>query len=265
MVSLRKNRTLKAFVLATIGFGAVGGALAGVLSDGSGDLLFLSLLVVAGTVSERFKINLFGDCHVSLSAFVAMAAGVVGGPRDAVIVAALLGLLANVGGAVPAYKTLFNIAVYVLSALSFVAVVSLLTTFDGLASGPYEIAALTPAVMIDFALNAMLVAVVVALASNTSAVAVVRTKYLWLAPQYLPLGALVFVASIGYQEIGAAIVLVLAVPVAALQLGSLLHANLRHSYDENISEVEERIIAVQLELARVQSASKQRGAQEPAA
>lgn len=265
MVSLPEKQTLKAYVVVTAACALIAGLLTATLGGGSGDVLFLSLLVVTGTVSERFKINLFGDCHVSLSAFVAMAAGMIGGPRDAVIVAALLGLLANVGGTVPAYKTLFNVGVYVLSALAFVAALSLLTTFNGLASGPYQIIAATPAVMLDFAVNALLVAVAVGLASDTSAMAVMKQKYLWLTPQYLPLGALLFVAGIGYEEIGAVIVLVLALPVAAIQLGTLLYADLRHAYDADIAEVEQRIMAVQLELARVQAAATEHPAREPAA
>jgi hypothetical protein len=252
MITLPENKTLRSYVFVAIALAAVAVLTATIFGGSSSDLAFLSLLVLAGAVSERFKVSLFGDSHVSLSAFAIMVAAVIGGARDAIVVAAVLAVAANVGGRVPAYKTAFNVAAYVLSALSFVAIFDLLSSIGSLSKGPYLIVPATLAAMGDFAVNTLLIAGAVAFASQRSIRAVIQEKYLWLAPHYLPLGVLLYVSFTGYESIGVTVVPVLAMPVAGIQLAVLLYSSLKRSSDDQIREVEERIKAVQTELARAQ-------------
>jgi hypothetical protein len=263
MMELPEGRTLRIYVATVVGLGACMGVAAAAIGRGSNDSLLLLSLVLAGAVSERFKVSLFGDSHVSSSAILTMVAAVVGGPRDAVIVAALLGAAVNLGGIVPAYKTAFNVSVYVLTSLAF------LGAFDALshgtfASGYYELVPATVAVVADFALNALLVAVAIGMASNQSPLRVVRSQHLWLIPHYLPLGALVFVALAGYEAIGVPIIAVLALPVAGLQLTALLYSSLKRSYVARTDDLEQRLNTVNAELARLQELDNGRASQ-PAA
>src|SRR2546426_4113528 len=120
LFSLPGRRSVATYVGAVVGAGAIAIALAGIFGSGSDDLVLVAALIIAGALSERFKVGLFGDSHVSLSAAACMAAGIIGGPRDVVLVAACMAIAANVGGVVPLYKTVFNIAVYALASLAFV-------------------------------------------------------------------------------------------------------------------------------------------------
>src|SRR5438128_1900186 len=104
--SFPETLPLRVFVAAIVSAGATAIAVAGTMGSGSGDLLLLLGLILAGAASERFKVGLFGDSHVSLGAVTIMAAGLIGGPRDALLVASTVAVAVNLGGAVPLYKTL---------------------------------------------------------------------------------------------------------------------------------------------------------------
>lgn len=224
------------------------------MGGSSGDIVFLSMLVIAGAASERFKVGLFGDSHVSSSAFVIMVAALTGGARDATIVAAVLGVATNLGGTTPAYKTAFNVATYVLSGLAFVMTFDALMSHGAFSNPPYYgVIPATITALADFIVNALLVGGAIALSSHRRVASVAREKYAWLVPHYLPLGALLFVASVGYQSNGVGIVPVLAAPIAGIQCAQLLYSSLKRASEARIEDVEARIQAVQAELARSQS------------
>ncbi len=263
MKQLPEGRTLRAYVAGIVGLGAIVGLPAVWAGSGSNDLALLFSLLLAGALSERFKVTLLGDCHVSSSAFLAMAAAVLGGPRDAVIVAAVLGVSANLGGVIPAYKTLFNVSVYLLSSLAFLGVFDALSHATA-ASGYYVVLVATAAVMVDFAVNALLVAIAIGLSSGRSPLRVMKEQHLWLAPHYLPLGVALFVAIAGYDAIGVPIVVLLALPIAGMQMATAVYSSLKGAYAAQTAEVEERIGAIQLELARLRALTVQAGPEQAA-
>ena len=247
--SLPATRPLRAYVAVVVSAGAVAAALAGFAGTGAGDLSLLFGLIIAGAASERFKVGLFGDSHVSLGAVACMAAGLIGGPRDAVVVASCVAIAVNLGGAVPLYKTLFNMAVYVIASLAYLGVFRLF----GLAmstSWPRIVLPATLAAAAYFVVNVGLVAAAVSLASERRIKDVVRENYLWLAPHYLPLGTLAAALASGYAIVGPSAILLFVIPVGSIQVALFQYSAAKTANQRQLREVEERIMAVETELAR---------------
>ena len=263
--SLPDGRTLRAYVAIVTAAGVLAAALAATFGHGSGDAGLIAGLVLAGAVSERWKVGLFGDAHVSLSAAVLMAAGLAGGPRDIAIVAPLLAVAVNLGSVVPLYKTIFNAATYVLASLAFLATVNIFVPQPDAGDWLHVVAPATAGVGVYFAVNAALVAVAVVLASGERVLDVVRGRYLWLLPNYLPIGAIAAAFLLGYDSIGAWAILVFAGPAAAVQVALHLFAAVKRSGDERVQEVEERMRIVERELALARRLDGDGGARPHAA
>jgi hypothetical protein len=253
-MSMREHRTQQIYVGAVSLAGLSALVAAVVFGNSSSDPAFVLGLIAAGALSERFKVNLFGGSHISLSALACMAAALTGGARDGVIVAVVLALAVNLGGSVPAYKTCFNVATYVLSTLAFLLTYGLITGGFSWSFGPWLVVPLTCGALAHFAVNTSLVAGAIAIASGSSPFKVMRRQFLWLVPQYLPMGVLLFASEAGYASTGAWSLLVLAAPVLGIQAGMLLYANLKRAYDTKVQDVEERIRRVEAELAQVRRA-----------
>lgn len=247
--SLPAGRALRAYVAVVTAAGATAAAFAATVGHGSGDVGLIAGLVVAGAVSERWKVGLFGDAHVSLSAAVLMAAGLAGGPRDVAIVAPLLAVAVNLGSVVPLYKTVFNAATYLLASLAFLVTVNIFVPQPDAGDWLHVVAPATAGVGVYFAVNAALVAVAVVLASGESMLDVVRGRFLWLLPNYLPVGAIAAAFLLGYDSIGAWAILVFAGPAAGVQIALVLFAAVKRSGEEQLREMEERMQAVERELA----------------
>ena len=247
--SLPAGRALRAYVAVVRAAGARAAACAAPGGHGSGDVGLIAGLVVAGAVSERWKVGLFGDAHVSLSAAVLMAAGLAGGPRDVAIVAPLLAVAVNLGSVVPLYKTVFNAATYLLASLAFLVTVNFFVPQPDAGDWLHVVAPATAGVGVYFAVNAALVAVAVVLASGESMLDVVRGRFLWLLPNYLPVGAIAAAFLLGYDSIGAWAILVFAGPAAGVQIALVLFAAVKRSGEEQLREMEERMQAVERELA----------------
>jgi hypothetical protein len=246
---------LQRLVAVVVACGGVAAILAGAFGSSSGDALLIAGLILGGALSERFKVRLFGDSHVSMSVFACMTAALVGGARDAAIVAPLLAIAANLGGRVPLYKTAYNCAVYTLSALACMAAFEAL---DGLRTAePVTgwMASATAAAMAYYAVNAGLVAAAIGMASGRTLAAVWREKFLWLAPHYLPLGIMVFAAEVGYRAAGAWSLLLVAAPIASTHVAMALYSTLKESSEARLAEVESRFQAVEQELARARGMS----------
>ena len=247
--SLPATPLLRSYVAAIVAAGAAAAALAGFAGTGAGDLSLMFGLIVAGATSERFKVGLFGDSHVSLGAVASMAAGLIGGPRDAVVVASCVAVAANLGGAVPLYKTLFNMAVYVIASLAYLGLFRLF----GLALStdwPWIVLPATLAAAAYFVVNTVLVAVAVSLASDRRIKDVVREKYLWLVPHYLPLGTLAAALASGYAIVGPSAILIFVIPMGSIQVALFQYSAARMTNQRRLREVEERILAVEADLAQ---------------
>ncbi len=247
--SIPESRPLRAYVMGIVFAGAVAIGFASLAGGGSDDWRLVLGLILAGAASERFKIGLFGDSHVSLGAVASMAAGLIGGPRDAVVVASCVAIAANLGGTVPLYKTLFNMAVYVIASLAYLGVFRLL----GLAMStawPWIVLPATLSAAAYFVLNAGLVAAAVSLASERRIKDVVREKYLWLAPHYLPLGTLAAALASGYAIVGPSAILLFVIPVGSIQVVLFQYSAARTMDQRRLREVDERMMAVEAELAR---------------
>ncbi|TAK64478.1 MAG: hypothetical protein EPO22_05745 [Dehalococcoidia bacterium] len=247
--SLPAGRTLRAYVAMVTAAGALAAALAATLGHGANDAGLIAGLVLAGALSERWKVGLFGDAHVSLSAAVLMAAGLAGGPRDVAIVAPLLAVAVNVGGVVPLYKTAFNAATYVLASLAFLATVNVFVPQPNAGDWMHVVPPATAGVCVYFVVNAALVAFAVVLASGERVLDVMRGRFLWLLPNYLPIGAIAAAFLLGYDSIGAWAILVFAGPAAGVQVALALFAAVKRSGEERLHEMEERMQVVERELA----------------
>jgi hypothetical protein len=245
---LPTGRALIAFVVSVTAAGAAAITLAGFFGSGSGNLTLIAGLVIAGAVSERFKVGLFGDAHVSLAAVAMMAAGLIGGARDVVIVAPLIAIAVNVGGVVPFYKTAFNVAAYTLASLAFLGTVRLAGATPLTAAWPQSVVAATVGTAVYFALNTALIATAVSIASGNRFADVIRGRYLWLLPHYLPLGALAASLAHAYDPTGAWSIAIFAAPVAAVQFALYQYASLRRTNAASLREIEERMRLVEAEL-----------------
>jgi hypothetical protein len=262
LFSFPGRRLLRTYVGLVVSAGAIAIALAGFFGSGSGDLMLIVGLIVAGAASERFKVGLFGDSHVSLAAVACMVAALVGGPRDVAIVAPLLAIAANLGGPLPLYKTLFNIAVYVLSSLTYYAVFHLSGFAQFGSDWPQVVVPATVAGIAYFVTNAALVTGAVSLAGGSRFVAVFREKYLWLAPHYLPLGVLAAATASGYGFVGASVIPLFALPVASIQVAMFQYSSMRTRDLGQLLDARERIAAVEAELQQVMRIER-RSAQGP--
>lgn len=249
--SLPAGGALRGYAAAVTAAGALAAVLAATLGGGSDDAILIAGLVIAGAVSERWKVSLFGDAHVSLSAVVLMAAGLAGGPRDIAIVAPLVAVAVNLGGVVPLYKTAFNAAVYVLASLAFLATVNVFVMHTQPHDWLRVVLPATLGVGVYFVFNAALVGTAVSLASGESVLAVIRGRYLWLLPNYLPLGPIAAAFLFGYGSAGAWAIAIFALPAAAVQVAVYLFAALKRSSEARVLDVEERIRIIEAELAQV--------------
>jgi hypothetical protein len=156
---------------------------------------------------------------------------------------------------VPLYKTVYNCAVYTLSSLACVATFEALGALRTAQPVTGWMASATLAGMTYYAVNAGLVAAAVATASGRTLTAVWREKFLWLAPHYLPLGAMVFAAEVGYRATGAWALLLVAAPIASTHVAMALYASLKESSEAQLTELEARFQAVEQELARARGLS----------
>lgn len=243
---------LRAYVAAVTSLGAAAIVIAAVAGTGSADVPFIAALIIAGAASERFKIGLFGDSHVSLSAVACMTAALVGGPRDAVLVASCLAITVNLGGIVPLYKTAFNIAVYALASLAFSAV---LQAFPGVSlhAWPQIMLPAILGVLAYFCANAGLVAGAVAIASKRRVLDVARENYFWLLPHYLPLGALAAAMASGHGFIGTWAIPLFALPLASIQVALFQYSILKTGEAGKVEDAEDRIRVVEAELTRLRA------------
>jgi len=243
---------LRAHVLAVVILGGAAAA-GGVYRGGTLEPPLLIGLILAGAASERFKVGLFGDSHVSLAAAVCMATAIIGGPRDAVVVASLLALSCNLGGRLPLYKTLFNVAVYVLSTLAFRAAFQAFDVAPDSDAWPRIIIPATLASAAYFIVNAGLVAGAVGLAAERDIGSVVREKYLWLVPHYLPLGVLAAAFATVHAVAGAWAILIFGIPAASVQVALYQYSRSSKAHVERLREAEARIKKVEAELAMLAS------------
>jgi len=246
-----EERSLQRLVAVVVACGGVAAALAGAFGSSSGDALLIAGLILGGALSERFKVRLFGDSHVSMSVFACMTAALVGGARDAAIVAPVLAIAANLGGKVPMYKTVYNCAVYTLSSLACVAAFEAMGPLRTAQPVTGWMAGATLAALAYYAVNAGLVAAAVATASGRTLGAVWQEKFLWLAPHYVPVGTMVFAAEIAYRASGGWALLLLAVPIASTHVAMALYSSLNESSTARMAEAEGRYRAIEQELARV--------------
>ena len=250
VLGLTGRRLLATYVGAVVAAGVTAIALAAAFGTTSGDLVLIVALIVAGALSERFKVGLFGDSHVSLAAATCMAAGIIGGPRDVVLVAPCVAIAANFGGALPLYKTAFNVAVYVLASLVFVGTFHLTAFVSVGADWPQMLIPATIAALAYFAVNVVFVAGAVSLSSSQPVAAVIKEKYLWLAPHYLPLGAVAAAMASGYGFAGAWIIPLFAIPLASIQMAMFQYSAARVRDLEQLRDAQARIEAVEAELER---------------
>jgi len=250
-----EERSLQRLVAVVVACGGVAAALAGAFGTSSGDALLIAGLILGGALSERFKVKLFGDSHVSMSVFACMTAALVGGARDAAIVAPVLAIAVNLGGRVPLYKTVYNCAVYTLSSLACVAVFEALGGLRTAQPVTGWMVSATLAGMAYYAVNAGLVAAAVAMASGRTLTAVWREKFLWLAPHYLQLGTMVFAAEVAYRASGAWVLPLVAAPIVGIHVAMALYSSLKESSAARMADVESRLHAVEQELTRTRGQS----------
>lgn len=257
---------LRWYIIVIVAAAAAAVAAVWTAGDGVHQGATLASVIAAGVLSERLKVSLFGDSHVSLSAFICMFAGVVGGATDLVIAALILGAATGLAGRVPSYKVVFNMGAYVLSSLAFLGVLRVLDASRGPGGAiAARWASLTAGVLAEYVVNAVVVGLAIALSSRRTLSDVVRAKFLWLLPHYLPLGALLLGAEVAYHAAGVWALVQLAIPVGAIQLAIFSYSALQRSYEARLAETEGRFERVQEELARRLGHAVQAGSAHTAA
>lgn len=212
----------------------------------SGSVGLVVGLIAFGASTERFKVKLFGETNISLSVLATGAAAVTGGAADAIIVAATVGAIVHLGSDSPLRKVAFNSAAYALSTVSFVLVYDLVGRTVQTGTWTAELLPATVAVMADLSANALLVGIVLCLATGESLRQIVTRNYAFLTLQYLPFGAVIAVAGSGYPVLGVWIVPLLAVCAAGTQIMTSQYIAMRRAYEageQEIAELVERLDA----------------------
>ena len=160
------------------------------------------LMAVLGIVAERLDMNLYGDSRVSVSALFMLTTAVALGPTAVVIVNVAVAAAGHLGHGRPPHKLIFNASVFVLAGLAAFSVyhaTRAMTPFDG---RHFDALAVVLAALADFAVNTVLVAVVVSLSSRLSPRKVWTEDFSWLLPHYAVLGVLAFVLTLAYRGFG---------------------------------------------------------------
>lgn len=214
-VNLR--RWLSAYVLAVTCAAVVAAAVAIAVGERSTDVALISFLIVGGVLAERFKVEITAESHVSLSVALCGIAAVTGGALAAVLVAGALALAVNANGRIALHKALFNVAVYVLSTLAFLATFSWASSLGLGGDWPGSIAPITLAALADLAVNGALVAAAISVETRTRWLTIVRQQCVGLVPHYLLLGALIAGTAAAYESEGSGALLLFAGAAAAMQ------------------------------------------------
>ncbi|MEE8422842.1 MAG: ATP-binding protein [Dehalococcoidia bacterium] len=219
----RESFALSAYITAAIllSIGGTAVLLAGASDPGATagfDWPLFLLLTGTAAALEWNGTSLFGDSRVSLSFVPLFVVALLLGPAPASIAALITIWAAELVRRKPPYKILFNASV-----------VSISTAAGGLffhaVAGPLETTALlwhvAPAVLaalVTFAVNSVLVAGVLAIASRSSIFAIWDEKFRWLLPHYLTLGLTAFAVAAAYRSLDLLGLAVFALPLAVLRL-----------------------------------------------
>jgi hypothetical protein len=187
------------------------------LHSSAGTWTALALMTVLGMAAERHDINVYGDGRVSVSALFMVTGAVLFGPVAAPLMCPLVGLAAHVGRDRPAYKFVFNTAVFVLATTASALAFTVLSRAVPGDSRPAEAVAVIGAALAHFGVSSALVACIIgATGAATGAVSPRRVwaeKFAWLVPHFVVLGALAFLLALAYRAFAGYGVVAFTLPV----------------------------------------------------
>jgi hypothetical protein len=216
------NRPLTALIAVAAAGGLAVLAAAATRATTDGIDLLLALLVL-GALAERYATRIFKS-DVSVGVVAVLAAGAASGLWGAVLVAAPIVLLGQVGTESAWYKRIYNASVYLLAAAAFAAVFEAFDQRATPADWPDVLLPASLAALANFAVNSVLIAGALALSERERLLERWRDNYLWLAPQYLIAGLVATAAASAYAVLGLWGLAVFAAPAFGIRLALSLGA-----------------------------------------
>ena len=179
-------------------------------------LTVLLLLVVMGTLAERYAVGLF-DSHVSVGVVAVMVAAILGGFWGVALVAPTIVLAGQVGTDATWYKRIYNVATYALAGGAFAGIFQAYGEPATPEAWPVVLAPALLGSLIHYVVNTGLVATAIALSSGQPVVATWRRQYEWLLPQFLVVGMVAMAAATAYHVMGLWGLVIFAAPMAAIR------------------------------------------------
>lgn len=182
------------------------------------ELKGLILLSIIALTADRFGLAVFGETKLSVSFISMFAAAVLFGPSGVVIVGPLTALSVYGPRDILSARSLFNIgnaALFgVLAAFTYRAIAGPLE--DGLTI--MMVPAALAGAAVAYAVNSILVAESVSLATRQTPWAVWKEKGQWFFPHYLVFGLLGLALALAYRALGVTGLLVFVAPPAMMQV-----------------------------------------------
>lgn len=178
------------------------------------NLGLLATLAAFAVIAERFDIRLVRSSRLSVSTVPILAAGTLAGLPGVMVVALAAALADHLGRNKPYYKGVFNAGVLLVAGAAYVAVFETFPVGGDSREWPALLFPCLLGVMVNFAINSTLVALVIAAESRLRPVAVWNENFRSLPPHYVVMGVLAAIMASAYELDGLSTLAVLFVPLA---------------------------------------------------
>ncbi len=189
----------------------------GISELSSNELAGLVVLGILAALFERFGVHVYGNTTVSVGMVATFAIALLYGPAGAAVVPPLVALAAEVFGPSQWYRRVFDMGTYTLAGVATALVFRFLVGADPPVNG-WLIPAALVAALVNYSVNAYLVALAVSLTTGQECWSVWKEKFQWLFPHYLVFGLLGLALAVAYEALAVAGVLAFVVPPLMMRL-----------------------------------------------
>jgi len=186
-------------------------------TDDPRGLVAFAILAIA---AHSFRVNLYGDSHVSTAAVGGFAIAFLYGPAATVTLIPFVTLVADSlsRSTIPLYRRApFNMANAALSFLAAAAIFDAMAGSDGPADARLVPAALLAAAA-NYAVNIAVLTGIVSLTTGQSPRSIWREKFAWALPHYIVLAFLGLALAVAYRALGLAGILAFVAPPVMMHI-----------------------------------------------
>ncbi len=206
--------------------------------DWKGIVLFAGL----GILAELFALELYGGSSVSLSFVVIFVAALSYGVGGVVFISPFVALAHAIKFRNVGYKALFNMSAYTLSGSLAASIFWAFGYSFEVRNLPYLIPPTILAVLGNYLLNSGLVAVVIALGTEESPLAVWNERFRWLLGHYTILGLLGLLVALAYASSGFYGLVAFVAPLVVMRYSQMQYIKRTLSSVAELKRVNEELI-----------------------